>query len=427
MQQIITHLKKSTFLRHNAVFFFGSLAVGGLNYVYYPILGRLLNPAAFGEVQALVSLFLQLSIFLTVLGLVTVNVVANYESEDARNQVVFEFEKLALLVGILVTIVVAVFNQQLKRFFHFESAWPFIILMVSVVTSVPFMFRSSFLRGKKKFGLASLANLLGAGGKLVLSVLLVVIGWGTAGAIAGIAISQIIASIYAAAYAARLGLRHTPGTRRIMLPNLKVLLPELRYGALVLVGSLIITIQYSLDIVVVKHYFDAQTAGLYAGISSVARIIFFLTASISLVLLPSVKLKQSPAENRQLLLKSLGLLALVGLPAEIVFMCFPKFIVGSLMGPAYHAYVGLLPKLSLAVFIISVLNLFISYYIALRRYGIALVAIIGAVVTYALMAGHHSSLEAIIDSLLLGSIVMMCLLGIWLAASRIMPARPDNR
>ena len=417
MKQLIKQATQSSFLRHNAIFFVGSLAVGALNYIYYPILGRLLEPAAFGELQALVSLFLQFSIFLTVLGLVTVNVVANYESDAKRNQIVFEFEKLALLVSIIALGLVALGSMKLKSFFHFESVWPFIILMVSIVVSVPFMFRSSFLRGKKKFGLASLANLLGAGGKLLLSVVFVLIGWGTAGAIGGIAVAQVIASAYAAWYAGRLGLQHTDAGDRFRLPRFSVLLPELRYGLLVLIGSLVITLQYSIDIIVVKHFFDAHTAGLYAGISSVARIIFFLTASIALVLLPSVKIKQPGAQNRQLLLKSLILLFTVGLPALVVFMVAPGWVVGILMGSAYDTYVHLLPRLSLAVFIISILNLFISYYIALRRRGIAFVAIIGAVATYTLMAGHHSSLSAVIDSLLFGSITMMCLLGVWVGSS----------
>lgn len=419
MKPIVSLLRNSSFLRHNLIFFIGSVATGALNYLYYPVLGRLLEPTAFGEVQALVSLFLQLSIFLTVLGLVTVNVVANYEDEAKRNQVVFEFEKLALLVSLIVLLVVTIFSSQLQRFLNFETTWPFIILMGSIVASVPFMFRSSFLRGQKKFGLASLATLLGAGGKLILSVALVVIGWGTAGAIGGIAVAQVIASVYAASYAAKYGLRRMPESKRLALPNMRVLLPELKYGLLVLTGSLIITMQYSIDIIVVKHYFDAHTAGLYAGISSVARIIFFLTASISLVLLPSIKIRQTVQQNRQLLFKSVFLLTVVGIPALGIFMAAPEFVVSILMGSSYNAYAAILPKLSLAIFIISLMNLFVSYFIALRKYAIAFVVIIGAVVTYTLMAGHHSSLSAVVDSLLYGSIAMMGLLGIWVGSSKL--------
>src|SRR5262249_32510346 len=68
----------SPFLRHNAVYFAGSLLVAFLNYLYYPVLGRLLQPADFGEVQAVISLFLQAGVFLQVLGTVTVGVFKKY-------------------------------------------------------------------------------------------------------------------------------------------------------------------------------------------------------------------------------------------------------------------------------------------------------------------------------------------------------------
>jgi O-antigen/teichoic acid export membrane protein len=48
-------------LWHNGIFFVGSLVASVLNYLYYPVLGRMLHPAAFGESQTLVSMFLQVA------------------------------------------------------------------------------------------------------------------------------------------------------------------------------------------------------------------------------------------------------------------------------------------------------------------------------------------------------------------------------
>ena len=55
--QYIQKIKDSSFLKHNAIFFFGSIAVGALNYAYYPVVGRLMDPSTFGELQVVVSLF----------------------------------------------------------------------------------------------------------------------------------------------------------------------------------------------------------------------------------------------------------------------------------------------------------------------------------------------------------------------------------
>jgi O-antigen/teichoic acid export membrane protein len=411
-------VRESQFLRDNTIYLVGSVIVGALNYLYYPVLGRIMQPSAFGEVQTLVSLFLQISIFLSVLGLITVNIVANYENESQRNEIVLEFEKLAFAVSIALVLITVIFQSSLKHFLHFDSSLPFIILMLSIVVTVPFTFRGAYIRGKKKFGVSSISNIIGAGTKLLFSVLLVVVGLGTAGAIGGLILAQAVACGYVAWWALRLGLKRDAGVNRRMLPDLRVLLPELKYGGLVLVGSLVITLQYSLDILVVKHYFDAHTAGLYAGVASVARIIFFLTASIALVLMPSVRLHHTPEHNRKLLQKSLLLFAALTIPTLLFFVGFPKFIIGVLMGSSYESMAGLLPELGIAIGVVAILNLFVSYYLALRRYGIAVVVVAGALITYGLMAWHHSNPAAVVSSLLYGSLVMVGLLAIWVYASK---------
>lgn len=415
--QILHRVRHSQFLRHNAVFFLGSVMVGAINYLYYPVLGRLLPPVSFGEVQTLISLFLQLSIFLSVLSLVTVNIVANAQDDQQRNKLVLEFEQLALVIGVVLLIATLILQSKLQDFLRFESAWPFTLLALSVLATVPFTLRGAFLRGKQRFGLASIANFAGSGGKLLFAVVFVAAGLGTAGAIGGLVLAQLLACALVLWWSIRLGLRSSGPRRRMRLPDLRLLLPELKYALLVLIVSLVITVQYSIDIIIIKHYFDAHTAGLYAGIASAARVVFFLTASIALVLMPAVRLRNTVSKNRLLLLKSFALFSAVALPAMGMLGFFPELTIGALMGSSYEAMAGLLPKLSLAILLISVLNLLVTYYLALRRYGIAAVTALGALITYALMLANHNNVESVVNGLLIGSACMLGLLGIWAASS----------
>jgi O-antigen/teichoic acid export membrane protein len=414
----LKRLSSSQFLRHNMVFFFGSLAVGALNYLYYPVVGRLLAPAAFGEVQTLVSIFLQLTIFLTVLSLVIVNIVRNTEDEQQRNALVFEFERFALLASLGLLVVTLLFGPRLQAFLQFESAWPFPLLALCMVLSVPFILRGALLRGKQRFGLVSAGNLVAAGAKILFSALLVALGFGTIGAIAGIAVAQGVGWAFVGILAFRLGLKRQPG-KRLRLPDMRLLRPELRYGAFVLLGSLAITLQYSLDVVIVKHYFDAHLAGLYAGIATVARIIFFLTASISQVLISSVRMDYGAQKNRLLLLRSAALLCALSLPALALLMLAPEPTIRLLMGSTYDALAHLLPKLGVAIFVVSIINLITSYYLALRRYGIAVAVFLGVAVTYGLMLWRHQTPEAVVNSLLLGSLSMLALTGAWIISVRL--------
>ena len=389
------------------------MAVGALNYLYYPVLGRMLNTSAFGEVQTLVSLFLQLSVFLMVLSMVIVNIVANYADEARRNKFIFEFEKLALLTGAILLVASLAFSRQLQVWLNFENSWPFALLGLAVLVSVPFILRGAYLRGHQKFGLVAAGNIVAAGGKLVLSVVLVLLGLGTIGAMGGVVLAQIVACGIVVWWAARLGLKGRGGTKKISAPDFKLLAPELRYGGVVLAASLAITLQYSMDIIVIKHYFDADTAGIYAGIAAVARILFFLTASIAQVLISKVKIRSPDAQNQKLLNKSLILLTVISLPVLLCTVFLPSQTVHLLMGKTYVQFAGLLPMLSVSVFIASALNLLAAYYLSLRRFGIATLAVVGAGFTYLFILLHHGSPAEVVESLFLGSAVTLFSVGVW--------------
>ena len=419
MQSIIKQLRASTFLRHNAILFAGAIGAGALNYLYYPILGRMLEPSAFGEVQTLVSLFLQIVIFLNVMGLLTVNIIANNGDNPEAQRTVFELEKLALIISFLILIATFALGPILKSFFNFDELLPFATLALAIVVSVPATFRTAFLRGKQLFAMTSIANIIGAAAKLALSVIFVLLGFGTTGAILGLVLAQVISAGYAAVRARQNGFGPSLREDIWKLPNMKLVAPELKYALLVLVGSLTITAFYSIDIIVVKHLFDAHTAGLYAGISTVARIIFFLTATVSQVLMPAIKIKASPKDNQRALKNSLVLLLGLGGGALLVFAIVPRLIVQLLMGKDYLEYASLLPWLSLVILIVSVLNLYVSYYMALRQYAIAVIAIMGLAVTCGLVGIHHDSLRAVVDSMLYGTCTMGILLAGWIGARKL--------
>ncbi len=201
----------------------------------------------------------------------------------------------------------------------------------------------------------------------------------------------------------------------------------MRYSVFVLLGTLGIMVLFSIDVLVVKRFFDPHTAGLYAGIATVARIIFFVTASISQVLLPSLKLDQPARKNRQLFIKSAILLT--GISAPILLACFvvPEFIISMLMGQVYLTYANLLPLLALTMFVISILNLTVLYFLALRRFAPAVFAIIGSVATCLFLAVFHSTLEIVVNVLLYGSLATVCFIAVWALAINLKKGNSDKK
>jgi O-antigen/teichoic acid export membrane protein len=132
-----------------------------------------------------------------------------------------------------------------------------------------------------------------------------------------------------------------------------------------------------------------------------------------MVLLPAVKLDNPPGANLQVLKKSAILLTGIGGAALLFFWLFPGFVMGVLMGQEYRELAWLLPRLSLVIFIVSILNLVIMYFMALRRYSLGIVVILGVAVTCGLVGMNHGSPQAVVDSMLYGTLLMSGLLAGW--------------
>ncbi len=419
-------LSRGTFLRHNLVLFTGSMAVGFLNYLYYPVMTRLLPPVQFGEVQTLVSILLESAVLLTVFGFVTIGLIAAYEDSQERHRRVEELQRFALMIALAVLVIITAGSSFLKTFFQFDSAVPFILLALAFVTSVPVMFRIYYLQSHQRFATSSAANALNAVAKLIASTLLVLIGLQVAGAIAGLIAAQIVTLAYLLKKVRAHGWHFEADSLKLRLPNFALIKPELKHGAVVLAVLLSVTLLYTLDIVAVKHYFSPQLAGQYAGIATVARIIFFLTGSIGLVLLTSVKPAQPRRQNTRLLQRSLLLILLLGGGAVLAFTVAPDLIIRILIGPKYLQFSNLLPKLSLAVFLVSIANLIFYYYLALRERFVAVVAVGGVLVAAGLLTTMHSSPSVVINDLIIGALTMLVLLASWRGVHRLRAQGTDG-
>jgi O-antigen/teichoic acid export membrane protein len=271
-------------------------------------------------------------------------------------------------------------------------------------------FRVAYLRGKSDFIATTISGIAGSSTKIVASLALVVLGFETAGAVGGILISQLIVFWYAASKAKKLGfIQYHSGLQ----PDWALLKPQAKYAGLVLFVSLTNVLMYTIDVTIVKYLFSPDVAGQYAAIATISRIVFFLTASIGMVLLSSVKISKPPRENSRLLIRSIGMVLALGGISALIFMLFPTQIAHLLFGHRYDAYSGLLPLLSVSVLAMSLNALIANYHIALRHYWVIAYTGIGAITTTILLVTSHATPADIVRGLAIGSGVMLIGLVLW--------------
>jgi O-antigen/teichoic acid export membrane protein len=401
MKRIFSWLATHRFVRHNLIFFTGSMITAVINYLYYPVLGRLLSLSAFGDVQALLSIFTQVAIFYSALGMATTNIAANTTDEKQRNLVVSELKNLGIMIGI--SALSLGLAESIKVFLNLSDVRALMALIASLALTVPLTLGIAYLQGRQRFGEISLINIWSAASRLVLAVGLVLLGWSAFGAIAGLTLAQATTWIFVTVRLRRAG--YFPvrgrGLRRI---DSTILKPELRFAGLVLVVSLVTALLYSGDIIAVKHYFSPDEAGLYAGIAAISRIIYFISAPIGVVMFSALKISGAPQENRRVLLFSTGLTAVLGGVTLLAFWLEPQFIISTLVGSRYSSVAYLLPRLGLAMYLVSALNILFLYHLALRRSFVAAIAALGCAFTFTLVIFWHGSPAAVINSLTAGTL-----------------------
>lgn len=405
IRRAITMIKESPFLIHNLIFFSGSLVVAALNYAYYPVLGRLLNPVHFGEVQTLLSLFAQSAVFLNILTYVTIHVTVNTKDPEERNHMLLRLERTALLGGYGALAVALVCTPMLRRFLNFTELWPFVALIIALAISIPMALRMAFLRGKKLFLKATLMDGIGSLAKLLLSAILVFIGWKTFGAIVGLALAQLLSFAFGVAWTRKAGFRGF-GWRKSSVP-LSRLQPQFTYAAGTFLVMSVITAMMGLDIIAIKHYFSPETAGVYAGMAAIARIVFYVTAPFMGVLLTMVSVDQPRRKNLLQLGGSVALVSVVGGCTLALMALFPEFFVRVLVGGKYLEYAMYLPRLSLAMLLLGIANVLLMYQVAMRTYRVALYATMLVMLTIGLVYWKHTTVVSVINDVVFGSVAIL--------------------
>jgi len=402
--KLISYLEND-FLRHNLVFFIGSIIVAALNYAYHPIMSRMLSVEDFGEVQVLFSILGLVGVPLGIFNIVALNLYTNNNSYSSP--AVQQFSLLAAYVAGVTALILIVSAPYIASLLQLSTAFELVIIAGAIIISSITIFGKAYLQATHRFGITSIANAIGAGGKLIAAIILVSLGFTVTGAVGGLFIASFLSFCYVVFHARQYSA--LPKLQQLAFtPELK---QELRFGFIVLCGTGLIMFLTLSDVIFAKYLFTPEIAGLYAGISVVGRVILFLTASITGVLLTHVKLSAPASDNRTFLRQGLILTALISGGALVMFALFPAFIVSLLVGSDYIVFAHLLPLLSLYVFLITLINVCVTYGLALRQKSVITIGIFGILSTIIFVSVLPSTPDGLINGFLYSSVLtlMFCL------------------
>ena len=392
-------------------FMISAMIVNLGNYLYNLIVGRMLGPSGFADASLLVTMLLVLSFLAMTFQLTAAKFSAEMDGEESQ-LLVSLMSRYGLVVGAVISLCMVLFSNQLQLFFQSQSAWMYIIFALCVPLYFLMSVGRGYVQGIRNFRQLSISYqvemLIRLCGTVALLRLLDVDP--------AISISLGILASVALGYLPIRNKRVKPISSAGRIT--KTLLVFATYTLVYELSQVLIN---NTDILLVKHYFAAEEAGLYAALAMIGRVVFFIAWMFAMILLPHVvAAEKAGKDSRSLLWKYVGYTAVLGAIITGVSYMLPELIVHILFGTAYVEIASLLWLYALATSLFAVANMFAYYFLSRSVYGpIYLTFIVGLLQIFGLVAFHDTLLQVVLLQLVLMGILLIAQVGHYVHFSRI--------
>lgn len=409
IKKYLTRFSGSQLMRGSIILFVGTMIGNFGSYLYHLVMGRMLGPEEYGVVSSIISILYFLSIPTMVFTLVISKFISAYIGKGEKKKIGFSFLwlfKKSFLFSSIIFFFFLLISSFLARFLKLDSIAPLLAVSGAIFLSFPLSVNRGFLQGVMNFTWLALVSGMETILKLFLAVLLVLAGLKSFGATLAYSISSflnlLIATIPFKSYFSVAGEKEKFADFGKMVKfSLPVLITNVSFISL-----------YSLDIVLVKHFFSPIEAGLYSSVSVLGKIIFWFSSPVVTAVFPILSKRQ--AEKRKFLGILLLAIILVGFASfglVLVYKLFPEMMIFLLFGEKYLAAKAFLAPFAVFIFFHTLSNALVNAYLSLSLTKPVALAAMAAVFQGILINLFHKDLfQVILISQLVCGILLASLL-----------------
>jgi len=365
----------------------GTFIFNVLNYIFHFSMARMLGPADYGMLASLMAI-----IYLFTIPTETIQTtVARYAAIfKTRNEIgkIKSLMKRAIkkcwkwgLIGVLGFMLI---SPIIKGFLKFNSIVPLIIISLFILPICLSPVVRGIMQGTKKFKALGLNMSMEGAIKLVLSIVLVVLGLRVIGATSAILIasfSMFFLSFYF--------LKDITKQKEKYFDKKEIY----SYSVPVFIALICITVMFSIDMIIAKHFFSEQDAGIYAVASLLGKMIFFALTPIAKAMFPIIaERKESKKEYGHILRKALLAVSGISILALIVYYLLPEFIISLLFGNQYLMATSILFYVGLTFSLMTVSYVLIFYNLSVGKKRVIFALPIFAIAEIIMLSLFNSSL-----------------------------------
>ncbi len=369
----------------------GSGLVGVANLVYNVAVARLLGPEGFGQATAVYTLLMLMSAVTLSFQIVCAKLVANHEALLEKGAVYKGLHAKAWRFGIGIALLMVVGRSLIASYLNLPDTFLIVLLAIGTAFYIPLGARRGCMQGTYAFHLLAINLIVEGLVRLGGAFILIKLGLGVRGAILASVAAVILAYLVAPP---RSGLEFA---KELRVPT------SFREGLQAIVffaGQVVIN---NFDIVLVKHFFASEEAGLYAAVALVGRFVNMCAWSVVSTMFPvSAASRTGDRAGRSVLLTSLALVVLIVGVVIFALWMVPGFFWKVMFGAQfdltrYGSIARLLILYALATGVYSLSAVIIAYEMSrkIANTGWLQLAFSGALVLG--ISWFHDSLQQVIQ------------------------------
>lgn len=355
--------RKREFEKNSILLFIMMMGANVCNYLFQIIMGRMIDVADYGILNSLLSVITIFSVPATIIMMITARYVSMGKAVNDRGRVKTAFYTLAKATAGLIIILFCggmAISVGLKGFLKIENML-YIPLCISVACVVllnaPL---SGTLQGLQRFTGFGMQTFLPAFFKLVLSMLLVGLGF----EIFGVLVSLLLGNVITVCYCGMLVREEMKGVFYDGEDGLKFA-DFKQYVSGTIIAQLCVVVASNYDILLVKSFFSERTAGIYSSGMVIGKIAMYISNAVVATLFPIVAEKYEKGEKTKPIFgKALFYGGGTALLCSISMITFGQGIVGILFGTRYMQAIHLLPAICSYIIPVTFLTIIMNYVLA---------------------------------------------------------------
>jgi O-antigen/teichoic acid export membrane protein len=391
---------RSEFVRHGALAFSATLAAQICNFTFHLYNSRALGVVRYGDLFSLINVLLIVQgVFAQMVTYVVVRYAAEFHAVGDRDRLRALCERTLIwtsLGALAVVLASLALKGTVAAFLHLSDARsvPALGCLIGVWLMLPAV--RGVLQGAQDFRRYGASMVIEGVLLVTFGCGLVAAGYGVPGALFGWSLASACSLTYGYV-AAR---RYFGAPRATLNFDLRRLRQTSSGVAVTLVA---ITLGLC-DVVLVKHFFAPEVAGLYAAVALCGRVIFFVVSFVPTVILPKASAIAARGESPvPLARRAFFALAILAGLALLVLATAPGFIVEVLTGSQYAGAAHYVFAYGVAMTLLAGTQIATAYKIGLHRFSYVpwlLLAMFGELVVIAVW---HATIWNVIYALIAGN------------------------